>query len=212
LLVPNHLPRFATEMLRLLGIRDSQLVVYDFERHAIVAETLLNPTTHHNAVRFSALFPASCRWLADRIEATNGPLFSREPSKKLFLARRGNRPLVNRPEIEDLAAKNGFRIVLPERLPLLEQWKLISSARCLLGEYGSALHSCLFSSAKTVVCALRSDTLFSGFLQSGIGDALGQPTGYIFGNTVEEQRKSFFVRPELVEEFLQMIRTPDAFA
>jgi hypothetical protein len=87
----------------------------------------------------------------------------------------------NRDTIERLALRAGFSIVYPEQWSLLEQFRLVASASVVLGEYGSALHSTLFAGPGLTVCALRGTGLHPGFIQSAIGSALGQRTGYLFG-------------------------------
>jgi capsular polysaccharide biosynthesis protein len=61
----------------------------------------------------------------------------------------------NRAVFEELAVKNGFQLVYPETLSLLDQVGLFSQASHIVGEYGSALHNSLFSPAGTTVGAIR---------------------------------------------------------
>ena len=75
----------------------------------------------------------------------------------------------------------------------------------IVGEYGSALHTSLFSRPGTTVCALRGSMGHPGFIQSGFGQALGQPTGYVFGEQVDQSGDGRFVIGE--PDFAECLRT-----
>jgi capsular polysaccharide biosynthesis protein len=74
----------------------------------------------------------------------------------------------------------GIEIVEPHKYSQEEQIKLFSEASFVIGEYGSAMHNTLFSPPETKVIVLQSDAPLS-FIQAGIGAALNQPTGFVFG-------------------------------
>ena len=99
--------------------------------------------------------------------------------------------------------KAGFRVLQPEKLPLERQLGLYRHATVIGGEYGSALHGSLFSEKNPTVFALKSTWPQPGFVQSGIGDALHQPTGYVFGES--RDRRVFTIQPGDVEEALDII-------
>ena len=139
----------------------------------------------HNGVRVSPAMAEVARLLVGRIERTVGQLRPSTFGAKVFLSRKkaGGRNLINREAIENIALESGFAIISPETLDITEQVILFKGAKYILGEYGSALHGSIFSNPGTVVCALRGSTLHPGFIQSGIGFALRQPTGYVFGQS-----------------------------
>jgi hypothetical protein len=107
-----------------------------------------------------------------------------QPSRDVFIARSswgGSRELVNRTEIENIAADAGFEIVFPERLPFPEQIALFASARTVLGEAGSGMHSTLFSHPGTKVGVLQSKTNVN-FIQSQIASISKQQIYFVLGN------------------------------
>ena len=151
------------------------------------------PTTIHNGVR-GPLFAETAQFLRDRV----GMSMPRSPVK-LFLSRLlapQTRPCRNRETIERMALGAGYSVVAPEKLPLTTQFRLIGSASVVVGEYSSAMHSSIFSSAGTVVCCLRGSAYHPGFIQSAIGGALRQPTGYVFGETDRDNPAQGFTVPE----------------
>jgi capsular polysaccharide biosynthesis protein len=147
---------------------------------------LLLPTILHNGVRASALLNNAAKCLLSLVNDSVGPPPPNSQRRQIFLSRAHasqSRPLLNRQRIEEIAGAAGLEILHPERLSLPEQVRLFGEANLLVGEYGSALHGSLFSAPGTTVCNLRGSLDHPGFIQSGFGQALRQPTGYVFGET-----------------------------
>jgi capsular polysaccharide biosynthesis protein len=128
---------------------------------------------------------------------------------RIFLSRAHasqGRSLQNRARIEKMATAAKFNLISPERLSLLEQLRLFTGAREIMGEYGSALHGSMFSSEGTVVCALRGTGGHPGFIQSGMAIALGQPTGYVFGQVQEgDPNFSFEISEDEVTNVIRLV-------
>jgi capsular polysaccharide biosynthesis protein len=208
-LMPADLPRFGRALLNAVGIDDSQLVHYDPSHDELLVEQLLVPTITHNSVRFSELYEKAVRFLVDRIRHGIGPLNPVERPTRLFVSRGTSkqRLCVNREQIESMAGAAGFTILRPELLPFAEQVQQFAAARCILGEYGSGLHGSIFSRPGTVVCGLKeaSHNRLS-FLQSGIGEALGQPTGYVYGEPITGGAAgSFSISPDAFSACLRLV-------
>jgi hypothetical protein len=211
-LMPKTTPAFALSFLRLLGIRPDQLVFFDPFTEIIEAESVLLPTFLHNGVRFATLFPEAVNYLRAAIEARRDRTAVWTGGTRLYLSRGkagGHRGLGNRAALEALAKERGFTVCHPEQLPLDAQIGLFAQATAVIGEYGSAHHMSLFSPAGTVVCGLRGSAFHPGFIQSGIGHALGQPTGYVFGLTDPADPSGGFTVPEqAVRDCLDAIERP----
>jgi capsular polysaccharide biosynthesis protein len=185
-LLPSDTPRFGRAWLELLGIPPENVISFDPTGALTWVEELLLPTIFHNGVRVSALLNNAAKFLLAQVNELAGrPAPVRQP-RRIFLSRARasqSRPLLNRQRIEEIAGAAGLELVHPESLSLLEQVRLFGEASVLVGEYGSALHGSLFSAPGTTVCNLRGSLDHPGFIQSGIGHALRQPTGYVFGET-----------------------------
>lgn len=172
--VPDGCPAFGLELLRLCGIKDEQIV--RIEQNEILAGRFLVPTTVHNGTRGPCFAQA-----ADFLRKRMG-IASTRTGIKLLLSRAKapqTRPVGNRDAIERIAMEAGLTVVSPETLPLIEQFNLIASADLVVGEYGSAMHSTLLAGPGLTVCAMRGKGNHPGFVQSAIGRAIGQPTGYL---------------------------------
>ena len=208
LLLPHDAPDFALEMLRLLGFEDAQFVRFGGPFGSVTVGELIASSFLHNGVRYAATLEPTVRLLRERIERRFGRLAQGEYPARLCVARRGgNRPCSNRDMFESECAAAGFHIIAPETLPLLEQWRLFADAREIIGEYGSALHGAIFSKPGTIVCGLRGSGMHPGFIQSGIGEQLLQPTGYVFGVNESDDKGPFHIDRTDLKACLQLAFT-----
>ncbi len=208
LLLPHDTPGFALEMLRLLGFTEAQFVRFGGPFGSVTVGELIASSFLHNGVRYAATLEPTVRLLRERVERRFGRLAQGEYPSRVCIARRGgNRPCANRDMFESECAAAGFRIIAPETLPLLEQWRLFADAREIIGEYGSALHGAIFSRPGTIVCGLRGSGMHPGFIQSGIGEQLLQPTGYVFGVNESDDKGPFHIDPTDLKACLQLAFT-----
>ena len=192
------LPQFCHEFLHLLGIGEDQLIRHNERYELLQVEELLLPSNLRLGSRFHPLMRPAVAFLRERISAHSSLDPRWRPNRRLFVSRRGGEPsrtLQNREEIEAIAAAEGYEIVRPEALAVTEQIAMFASAAQIVGEYGSGLHNSVFSSPATVVMALRGTSHHPGFLQSGLGDVFGQPTGYVLSPTAIDAVDQLFQVP-----------------
>ena len=201
--VPDGTPRWGLEMLRLCGIGGEQ--VTRVRHYEVLRGTFLIPTTVHNGIR-GPHFAEAARFLTERMGVV--PM---RRGVRLFLSRPGMtglRAASNRLAIERAAYGQGYSVISPERLSLMEQFRLVAGAEAIAGEYGSQLHLSMFADAGVPVCAIRGTGLHPGFIQSAIGSALRQPTGYIFCARQDGDPPEGFTAPlDLVREALHQCAT-----
>ncbi|MGO8737694.1 glycosyltransferase family 61 protein [Rhodoblastus sp.] len=189
-IMPHDAPGFAVELLRLCGISEQQFV--ELKPDELLSGHIMIPTTVHNGAR-GPLFAEVAQFLRERM----GIVASRG-APRLFLSRAKtsqSRPCGNRDAIERMAVEAGYSLISPEKLPLSMQFSVIAGAEVVMGEYGSQMHSTLFGGPSQIVCALRGSSGL-GFIQSAIGSALHQPTGYVFGETDPNDKARGFSVPE----------------
>ncbi len=206
-LVPSDTPRWGIALLRAVGIRPEMIVEYDPVCETIVSDEILMPTILHNGNRVSPLFRLAAGFIRSAMERQQHDTLPASGAARLFVSRRRasqSRPLANRTEIEELAQRYGFDIVYPEQLSIWSQARLFAGAQYIIGEYGSALHGCIFSGRGTVVCALRGDAAHPVLVQSGLGKVLRHPTGYVFGRTDPSDPGGRFTVP--LDEFEACLR------
>ena len=194
--VPADAPRFGQELLHLCGVPKSRIVVYGADE-VVRADELLMPTLMNNGVRYAPLLADAVALFKEGVVRAGHSLTAQDSPERIFLARNGgNRRLMNREAIQAMAEAAGFRVVHPETMPLPDQIAMFGSVREIAGEYGSAFHTALFSPPGTVICGLRGSLGHPGFLQSGMGEQLGQPTGYVFGQSGANNRPNDFTIAE----------------
>ncbi len=182
----DNTPKFAYELLRLLGIKKSSIYNYNETSELVSFRKLIVPSYLRWANRLSPLFSEAIKFITQRIERQNYLPRSPVNSKRLFVSRSNSqdqRSLSNREEIERLVVDRGFSVVEPSSYSILEQIAIFKEVKQLVGEYGSALHNVIFSQPGISVCALRGSSYHPAFIQSGIADSLNQNIGYIFGET-----------------------------
>ena len=199
-LLPMDTPYWVDRLLLMIGIRADQLVRYT---DAVMADELLIPTKIRHLHVFSPILADVQKFLLDQLTPSLDQSLKYD---RLYLTRRVGkikREMRMESEIEAIARKAGFRVVQPEKLPLEHQLAMFRHARVIGGEYGSALHGSLFSESRPTVFGLKGTWPQPGFVQSGIGDVLDQPTGYVFGESVN--RRLFTVQPADFREALDII-------
>ncbi len=202
--LPSDTPSYGRRLLQMLGINDDSIISFVPDEEILAADEILIPTTMHNGVRCAPLFREAAGFLIETFGLQDTPALT---GRRLFLSRAlssQNRSLANRAETEAQFVKRGFEIVSPETLPLTDQWKLLRSASILAGEYGSALHGSMFCDPGLLVIALRGNGIHPEFIQSGFGEALGHPTGYMIGRN-RTDGSGFDLSQELVDAGLSSI-------
>ncbi len=204
--VPADTPKYGLELLHLCGVPKDRLLIYG-EDEVLQPDELLVPTLMHNGVRYAPLLAEAAAFFKRGVEKAGFSLASSSAPSRIYLVRAGgNRRLVNREAMREMAEGAGFTCVQPEKLSLPDQMAMFAKAREIAGEYGSAFHTALFSPAGTIVCGLRGSLLHPGFLQSAMGEALGQPTGYVFGQSGTGQQPSdYTVDPKDFADCLRIV-------
>ena len=198
-LLPANTPQFALGWLQLLGISAEQFVFFEPYAEVVGAARLIVPTLLRTSSRTHPLFRSAIEYLFSLIPGQEARGRKDGTGRRLYLSRgvpwREGRKLLNRQAIERIAADAGYAVVRPETLSLADQLRMFARAKCIVGEYGSALHGSIFAPPGTMVCALRTSARHPGFLQSGLCQAMGQKIGYVFGSAGEHDIMQEFTIP-----------------
>lgn len=105
--------------------------------------------------------------------------------RKLFLSRlhENRRPLVNEAALQALAQAQGYEIVAPETLPLLDQVRLFASARAVAGPPGAAQTNLLWMQPGTRVLSLfKTEQHLPVFVE--LSNLVGQQHRWLVGPTL----------------------------
>jgi capsular polysaccharide biosynthesis protein len=185
-IVPTKIPRFARDLLANLGIPDTALLEFDPDQEVLHLDEVLMPTNLQAGALMHPRFIDSLRWLRARLPQSRRHHGRIGP--KIFISRSKGDPnrrfLLNRARMQEIAASFGYTIVYPEEMTALQQIAAFEGATHICGEYGSGLHTSIFSRSGTVVTCLRGTLHTAGVLQNGLARACDHPIGYIFGESV----------------------------
>lgn len=199
-MVPDDIPLFADQWFDHLGIPPTNIIRYQTHGVAYRLRQAIIPTTIRGDGRPALPLKFFRDFVFTQMKQHNKfpELRPGSLSTRFYVSRTryGNmsRQSVNHADIEALFGEFGFQIVYPETMPIPEQILLFARAEQIAGEYGSGLHNTIFSNPGTRVMVLRGNKGHPGFLQSGIGEVMDQPTGYVFGETDDSsgaQRTTF---------------------
>ena len=186
-LVPASLPAHAAELLAHLGLAAEQTVRYAHWNEVIQTDLLVLPTILRRHERLSAGFGDATRFWTGRVRHSLGAE-APAPQARVFVSgpEGGGRS-------EALASGAGYQVIRPDELPIAARIAAFSTASRIVGVYGERLHDSVFCAPGAKVCGLRSGGHASGFLQTGLGAALGFETGYVFGDDRAELTRALDV-------------------
>jgi hypothetical protein len=165
----------------------------------IVAERVLLPLStrygpwHFDGEIMEQAFGQLAEIFSHEEPAEAGPLGATH--KFIHLSRRHtnnpNRPPAgNYSELEAVLEGLGFHTVYPERLPMVQQTRLIRNAQVVLGEDGSALHGILHARGNESHLVMLPDPLRANFLHLPFAGFAGA-TLHICDGAIHPQPRSF---------------------
>lgn len=208
-IIPSDSPMFARKLLDMVGISAEKIIEFNGSEEKLVVDELLVPPILHNGVRAACVFKDAVDLLVKRATLYSGYVDA-VPTRDIFVSRSKtsqSRNLRNREEREKIAQDSGYELIYPETMEMIDQARTFSSARRIVGEYGSAMHWSMFSSPGTFICTIRGARHHPAFIQFGIGSVLAQPTGLVLGEADSSDiNTSFFVEKDAVINALEVMR------
>lgn len=149
-IMPVKTPKWALSLLHtFFGISEDRIIFFDHEkdywilRYAITSEYL-----HRNYV----FNPFVKDFYRSYVRSDS------EPFRKICLSRRSweaekthQRVFEQQEWFEEEARRRGYEVISPEKLPIMEQIKLLCETKIQIGEHGSAQHASIYSSSGMTV-------------------------------------------------------------
>ena len=148
IVLPDDTPPWAIAMLEaFIGIERRQLVTFERGVDRLALRNACVPSYAHNRYAFHPFAQSVFAALGTR-PMPGGP-------RRLCISRVGfertthgiHKVFQNREAFETMAEHHGYRVIRPETMPLRDQAAVFASASHVVGEYGSGLHTTLFSPA-----------------------------------------------------------------
>nr|WP_242011402.1 glycosyltransferase 61 family protein [Acetobacter fallax] len=187
ILLPTNMGAFGRDLLRVMGLGDEQILRHDPDKEVLQCRTLIVPTAMRLSGRCHPMYADAVATINEMIDQTG--LVPPSSLRRVYITRGAQfgRKLYGLEQAEDIAREQNFTVLRPELLSIPEQVSLFRGAREVVGSYGSALHSSIFSRPGLRVAAIHAQPPVAfDALQSGIGERLGQITGYIFGTSIPD--------------------------
>jgi capsular polysaccharide biosynthesis protein len=167
ILIDSHMPPSHRQALELLFADEVEIVEVPAFRAVHVQRLWVAPSLMYMALhekrneRFTWEATAASpeqfgHAVAEMRRRTDAALVAAVTTKRVFLARKAlrHRKLVNRDEIESMAARVGFTIAYPEDLSFAEQLALVRGADRILAPEGSAIFLAFFAPMAAKLCVL----------------------------------------------------------
>lgn len=201
--MPSDAPKWLPAFLQFFaGVEAAQIVSYDRGTESVICPMACIPTFAHSNYFLHSFMREYYQsfW-------RSGPIVTPARfcvSRKAFGQTRHSvvRTFEEEDYFEDMAVRHGFEIVYPETLDFRGQIDLFANAAAIVGQYGSGMHSSLFSRPGTLV----GQFCMPNSIQSRIAGLCEQRMAYLFPDldTVDAQgTKVLSVSRDAIDEFFR---------
>ena len=161
--IPSIKYKFQIESLKILGIKENQIITSEKYKH-ISANTIY--ATSHPCFHLPMKVK---KWSLNFLDKIYSNSTYKKKYKKIFIDRdqfklidtdnlekyRNYRVLLNEIDIKNYLSSNGFDIIKPENYSFMEQVKIFSSAKHVVGLYGAAMMMLAFCKKNTKVLEIK---------------------------------------------------------
>lgn len=211
-IIAEDTPRWAREMMNFMfGTGDDDFLLFEPSAESLSVDRLVVPSNLRVSPIMSSLFDG----FVEAVLARSGQSNAR---RKIIISRANGghiskRYMRNWREILDIAVGEGFEVLTPETLSWPEQVRAFRSASVVIGEYGSAIHSTLFSPSDCLIIALSPPSANQN--QSAISALRGQTLQFVevFDYQVDESgAQNFSVSSAVFRECLRRFAISPASA
>jgi hypothetical protein len=200
--LPSDTPKFAIELIgHFLGISSQSLLFYEPSTQAILFQQGLYPT-----------FPNESG-LHSLVNSLYEP-FRPAPANKfmpIYVSRRcigatssKSRIFYQRKEFELALERRGFAPIFPEKLSIADQLSIFGKSSHVVGEFGSGMHTAIFSNPSTVVGVYQ----FLNQYQLRIAELCSHKSVWLFPSQespLDSPTIESTVDLSLVDEFIQAV-------
>jgi capsular polysaccharide biosynthesis protein len=188
----------------LFGLTDADFLLFDDAREVLQVKRLIQPTLVR---RSPILGPAFNDFIEDILQICGAQSHAAaEFPRRLLISRIGVAPtaplarVTVEPEaLEAVAVAHGISVVHPERMPWLDQVRMLAKAEFIMGEFGSGLHNSVFSNADAITVTIGNSVM--SWTQSAIAATRGQRLQYVMPRkeTRENSRVLIHYDPEALD-------------
>jgi len=171
------IPHWLYKFMEMLGISKNDVVILNSSckfRRVFVPEQAFKLS---NTVWFAPEFRLAFRTMADNVK-------SKYNYDKVYVSRSmlpKDMKTYGEEKIQNIFADNGFKIIYPETMDLMEQIAIIKNARVLAGCAGTALHLALFMKNADSVIQIKRNSILkdSAYVQYAINQLVGAKSVFV---------------------------------
>ena len=178
LVVPAHLATFQKESLNALGINDNRLLLFDgsnwqFDR--LYIPSFLGSPLH--SLR-------QIDWLRTKLMGAFNVKPRDRGNRRLYISRgdASARRIINEKAIISMLKYYDFEVIVPGKLPLVDQVKLFNDVEIICGASGSGITNHIFAPRHATLVAMHPNSAIDR-LHWFASNILGQNYGFIIGQS-----------------------------
>lgn len=174
LIVPEKLKQFHIETLYLLGFSEEKLVKIS-DSNNLLCENLIVPS-------MPGISGNTPKWACDFLREIFLPEGYSKPHRLIYISRKDAiyRKVINEREIEEFLQEFGFEIVEMSKLSFLEQVKICSEAKVVVGPHGAGLTNTLFCQKAKILEMFAPSYVNACYWM--LSNQVGNEYYYILGN------------------------------
>lgn len=198
-IIPENPPSYIIDSLKLLGIKEKQLV--EIKSSSIVVEKLILTHAAQNNGRPSKthFLKIRNRLLSSFLNNKNTPL----PHKLIYISRsNSSRKIVNESEILPILNDYNFEIIRCEELSFTEQIEIFSQAKIILGSHGAGIYNQIFCNQGTTIIEIYNKQYWNHSSRM-IASFLKHSHWHIFAENVDQDYETY-VEPLKLKKILSL--------
>jgi len=190
LVLPANTPEYGLDFIKwIFGVSPDQIEKFSPNAETLFLRVAYVPTLIHT----DYIFHSSFKTFLDELVAKSINEVGETLCPRVYVSRRKfetvsvstKRCLINAIEIEKQLHNRGYEILYPEELPWPKKISQFAGARICVGEFGSGLHSMLFSRPGAAVVAFR----WMNATQSGIAALRNHRNIFLMPENEDEQHR-----------------------
>ena len=199
----SGIPGFAYKMLNAMGVANENIIVV--HKNTKFKRVFIPPQSTNIGVYALPITKKVYNKITDALYDKTIQTYD-----KIYMSRGAinDNKLFGEKQIEKIFAKNGYKIIYPEKLPIEHQITLVNNCKILAGVAGSALHLAFFMKPGGTVIQIKRNSLVGDnvYNQQMINSACELNTIFI-GGSIETFPTSHFTKaPQIIGVTPQMMQ------
>ena len=197
------IPSFVRQTLNALGVADKDIVIVN--KDTKFSRVFVPKQSEIIGVCILPITKRLADAIADALEIPDVETYD-----KIYFSRgaMNDGRTFGEPQIEKVFAKNGYKVIYPEKLPLAHQITLVRHCKTMAGTAGSALHLALFMRPGGRVIQIKRNTTTSDniHVQEMLNNLCGLETVFVAGSIETVPTEHFSIVPQIVGITPQMLQ------